>query len=155
MFVVYSSRIAEVNRNVEITAYANTDTQTVLFDFEEHLQIEISTYQATVTATTPGIYRGEVCAVADDVFGCESIVVEFTSVEEKEVVPTTNFEPEERSSYFSQLSKNSITIVILSIIMLLVVLLGWKRPKASVEFENHESYDSSVPTAPDLSMWLK
>ena len=155
MFVVYSSRVVEVNGNIAITAYGNADTESILFEFDEKLQVEISTNQATVATTYPGIYRGEVCAVSNDVFGCESIVVEFTSVEEKEVVPTTKFEPEERSSYFSQLSKNSITIVILSIIMLLVVLLGWKRPKASVEFENHESYDSSVPTAPDLSMWLK
>ena len=155
LFIVYSSRVVEVNGNIAITAYGNVDTESILFEFDEKLQVEISTNQATVTTTSPGIYRGEVCAVTDDVFDCESIVVEFTSVEEKEVVPITKFEPEERSSYFSQLSKNSITIVILSIIMLLVVLLGWKRTKASVEFENHESYDSSVPTAPDLSMWLK
>ena len=34
---------------------------------------------------SPGTYQGEICAVRDNVFDCETIVVEFTPVEEQEV----------------------------------------------------------------------
>ena len=155
LIVSYSRRVAEVNRNIAITAYANADTEVVLFEFDEPLQVDISTNQAIVTATTPGIYGGEVCAVADDIYNCESIVVELTAVEEKEVVPKTNSEPEERSTYVSELSENVLTIAVLSILILLVTLLGWKRPKAPVQYEQSMNYDTSVPAAPDLSNWLQ
>ena len=98
---------------------------------------------------------GEVCAVTDGQFNCESIVVEFTAVQEIEVVPTTKSEPEERSTYVSQLSENIVTIVVLSIVVLLVTILGWKRPKAPVKWEQPVTYDNTVPAAPDLSMWSK
>ncbi len=153
MIVSYSSQTAEVNRNIVITAYANADTETILFDFDAPLQVDLSINKATITATVPGIYRGEVCAVTDDVFGCESIVVELTAVEEEEVTPTTKAEPVERSTYVSQLSENVVTVVVLSIILLLVSILGWKRPKSPVKWEQPVTYDSSIPAAPDLSMW--
>ena len=155
LIVSYSSQFAEVNRNIAITAYGNSDTETVLFDFEDPLQIEISINQATVVASSPGIYRGDVCAVNDGIFNCESIVVEFTAVEEIEVEPTTASEPEERSTYVSQLSENIVTIVVLSIVVLLVTILGWKRPKAPIKWEQPATYDNTVPAAPDLSMWSK
>jgi hypothetical protein len=104
---------------------------------------------------SPGNYRGEVCAVTDEAFDCESIIVVFTSVEEKEVIPTTNSEPEKRSTYASQLQENIVTVVVLSIILLLVTVLGWKRPKAPVKLEQSVNYDNTVPGAPDLSMWSK
>ncbi|MED5496096.1 MAG: MopE-related protein, partial [Candidatus Thermoplasmatota archaeon] len=85
LIVSYSSQSAEVNRNIAITAFGNSDTETILFDFEDSLQTEFSINQATVVASTPGIYRGEVCAVTEDLFNCESIVVEFTTVQEIEV----------------------------------------------------------------------
>ena len=153
MIVSYSSQAAEINQNIAITAYANADTETILFDFDEPLQVVISINQATVTASSTGIYRGEVCAVTDDVFGCQSIVVEFTAVEEIEVVPKINSEPEERSTYVSQLSENIITIVVASIILLLVTIIGWKRPKSPVKWEQPVNYDTNVPAAPDLSLW--
>ena len=105
--VSYSSQSAEVNRNIVITVYANADTESILFDFEDSLQTVISINQAIVVASSPGIYRGEVCAITDDIFNCESIVVEFTTVEEIEVEPTTKSEPEERSTYVSQRVKTS------------------------------------------------
>lgn len=153
LIIQYSSPIAEVNRNIVITAYANADTKSILFEFDEALQVEISTNQATVTATSPGIYRGEVCAVTNDIFDCESIDVEYTPVEEIEVVPTIKSEPEERSTYVSQLGENIVAVVVLSIIVLLVTILGWKRPKAPVKWQQPATYDSSVPAAPNLSMW--
>ena len=153
LIVSYSSRTAEVNRDIAITAYANADTESILFDFDESLQVEISTNQATVTATSPGIYRGEVCAVTDDVFSCESIVVELTAVEEEEVVAKTDSEAEERSTYTSQLRENIVTIVVMSIILLLVTLMGWKRPKAPAKWSQPVNQDTSVPAAPDLAMW--
>jgi len=153
LIIQYSTQTAEVNREMAITAYANADTESILFEFDETLQVEISTNQATVTATSPGIYRGEVCAVTNDVFDCESIVVEYTPVEEKEVVPTIKSEPEERSTYVSQLGENIVTVVVLSIILLLVTILGWKRPKAPVKWDRSVTYDNTVPAAPDLSMW--
>ena len=155
LIVSYSSETAEVNRNIAITAYGNSDTETVLFDFEDSLQTEISINKATVVASSPGIYRGEVCAVTDDLFNCESIVVEFTTVQEIEVEPTIKSEPEERSTYVSQVSENIVTIVVLSIVVLLVTILGWKRPKAPVKWEQPVTYDNTVPAAPDLSMWSK
>ena len=136
-----------------ITAYANADTESILFDFNEPLQVEISGNQATVTATSPGIYRGEVCAITDDVSNCESIVVEMTVVEEEEAVPKSDSEAEERSTYVSQLTENIITIVVMSIILFLVTLLGWKRPKAPAKWSPQVNHDNSVPAAPDLSMW--
>ena len=155
LIVSYSSQTAEVNMDVTITAYANADAESILFDFDGYLQTEISNNQATVVASSPGIYRGEVCAVTDDIFDCESIVVEFTEVEEIEVEPTIKSEPEERSTYVSQLSENIVTIVVLSIVVLLVTILGWKRPKAPVKWEQPATYDNTVPAAPDLSMWSK
>ena len=155
LVVSYSSETAEVNRNIAITAYGNSDTETVLFDFEDSLQTEISINKATVLASSPGIYRGEVCAVTEDLFNCESIVVEFTTVQEIEVEPTIKSEPEERSTYVSQVSENIVTIVVLSIVVLLVTILGWKRPKAPVKWEQPVTYDNTVPAAPDLSMWSK
>ena len=155
LIVSYSSETAEVNRNIAITAYGNSDTETVLFDFEDSLQTEISINKATVVASSPGIYRGEVCAVTADLFNCESIVVEFTTVQEIEVEPTIKSEPEERSTYVSQVSENIVTIVVLSIVVLLVTILGWKRPKAPVKWEQPVTYDNTVPAAPDLSMWSK
>ena len=155
LIVSYSSQTAEVNMDVTITAYANADAESILFDFDGYLQTEISNNQATVVASSPGIYRGEVCAVTDDIFDCESIVVEFTEVEEIEVEPTIKSKPEERSTYVSQLSENIVTIVVLSIVVLLVTILGWKRPKAPVKWEQPATYDNTVPAAPDLSMWSK
>ena len=153
LIVSYSSQTAEVNRYIVITAYANADTETILFEFDASLQVDLSINKATITATVPGIYRGEVCAVTDDVFGCESIVVELTAVEEEEVTPTTKAEPEERSTYVSQLSENVVTVVVLSVLLLLVTIFGWKRPKSPIKWEQPVTYDSSIPAAPDLSMW--
>ena len=133
----------------------SSDTETILFDFEDSLQTEISINRATVVASSPGIYRGEVCAVTEDLFNCESIVVEFTTVQEIEVETTIKSEPEERSTYVSQLSENIVTIVVLSILVLLVTILGWKRHKAPVKWEQPVTYDNNVPAAPDLSMWSK
>jgi hypothetical protein len=155
LIISYSSQTAEVNRNIAITAYANADTEIILFDFDEDLQVEVSTNQATITTVSPGNYRGDVCAVTDEAFDCESVVVIFTSVEEKEVVPTIKSEPEERSTYVSQLGENIVTVVVLSIILLLVTVLGWKRSKAPVKLEQSVNYDNTVPGAPDLSMWSK
>jgi len=155
LIVSYSSQTAEVNRNIAITAFGNSDTETILFDFEDSLQTEISINQATVVASSTGIYRGEVCAVTNGVFDCESITVEFTDVEQVEVVPTTNSPPEERSTYLSQLNDNTLTIVVVSIVLLLVTILGWKRPKAPAKYADSMNYDNSVPAAPDLSNWLQ
>ncbi len=155
LIIQYSSPVSEVNRNIVITAYANSDTESILFEFDEPLQVEISTNQATVTATSPGIYRGEVCAVTNDVFDCESILVEYSPVEEKEVVPTIKSEPEERSTYVSQLGENIVAVVVLSIILLLVTIIGWKRPKSPVKWEQPVNYDTNVPAAPDLPVWSK
>ena len=82
-----------------------------------------------------------------------SIAIEFTPVKEEEVIPTTTSEPEERSTYVSQLSENIVTIVVLSVLLLLVTILGWKRPKSPVKWEQPATYDNTVPAAPDLSMW--
>ena len=69
--------------------------------------------------------------------------------------PTIKSEPEERLTYVSQLSENIVTVVVLSIVVLLVTILGWKRPKAPVKWEQPATYDNTVPAAPDLSMWSK
>jgi len=151
--VSYSQLISEVNRNIVITAYANADTEYILFEFDDSLIPEVSSNQVKITAATPGIYTGEVCAVADDVFNCESIVIEFTPVEEKEVVPKTTSEPEERSTYLSQLNDNLVTMMVLIFVLILVVLLGLKRPKSPVKWEQENNFDTSVPAAPDLSLW--
>ena len=56
LIVSYSSQTAEVNRNIVITAYANADTETILFEFDAPLQVVLSINKATITATVPGIY---------------------------------------------------------------------------------------------------
>jgi len=96
-----------------------------------------------------------VCAITDGIFDCEAIVVEFTQVEEQEVTPTITSEPEQRSSYTSELRENLLTIIVLTSIILIIVLLGWKRPKVPTKWQQPSAYDSNVPAAPDLSMWSK
>ena len=155
MIVYASSEVSEIYKQIDITAYANADTEYIVFDFDEDLITEISSNQATISSMTPGTYQGEICAVRDNVFDCETIVVEFTPVEEQEVTPTLTSEPEQRSSYTSELSENLVTIIVLTSIVLLIVLLGWKRPKDPTKWQQPSTYDSSVPAAPDLSMWTK
>ena len=155
LIVAYSSRISEVNKDIAITAYANTDTEAIVFQFDDPLEAQIFDNRVIVTTTVEGIYRGEVCAITDGIFDCESIVVEFTQVEEQEVTPTITSEPEQRSSYTSELRENLLTIIVLTSIILIIVLLGWKRPKAPTKWQQPSAYDSNVPAAPDLSMWSK
>ena len=145
----------EVNKDIAITAYANTDTEAIVFQFDDPLEAQIFDNRVIVTTTVEGIYRGEVCAITDGIFDCESIVVEFTQVEEQEVTPTITSEPEQRSSYTSELRENLLTIIVLTSIILIIVLLGWKRPKAPTKWQQPSAYDSNVPAAPDLSMWSK
>jgi len=155
MIVYASSEVSEIYKQIDITAYVNADTEYIAFDFDEVLIAEISSNQATISSMSPGIYQGEICAVRDNVFDCETIVVEFTPVEEQEVTPTIASEPEQRSSYTSELRENLVTIIVLTSIVLLIVLLGWKRPKAPTKWQQPSTYDSTVPAAPDLSMWTK
>ena len=153
MAVYTSSEVSEIYTQIVITAYVNTDTEYIVFDLDDGLTTEIVFNQATISSMSPGTYQGEICAVRDNVFDCETIVVEFTPVEEQEVTPTIASEPEQRSSYTSELRENLVTIIVLTSIILLIVLLGWKRPKAPTKWQQPSTYDSNVPAAPDLSRW--